>query len=401
MNRAPRKTRILMLLENAGIPEDHRVVREAEALLGIGCDVTIICPTCGRQPWSEVVRGIQVYRFPQSFSPRGFLGYVWEYGYSIAMFFLLASYVWCRQGFDVIHVHTPPDLTATVAIFFQQFGKKFVFDHHDLSPELYLARRDSVTPNLVYRVLRYFERLACRQASRLIATNTTQRNVQIQRCGAKPEHCYVVRNGPNEAFLKEVKPWPELRFPGKIVLGYVGIIGVQDGVDYMIRVVQELKYQHRRDDFLAVIVGHGPALADLKVLARTLRVEQQVLFTGRVAFADVPRYIAAFDICLTPDPSNAYNDSCTTIKTLEYMALGKPTVCFRTAENEITAGEAALYADHNNVSAYANLVVRLMDNPGLRADMGALARRRIDAGLTWERQAVQLVELYRDLLRLC
>jgi glycosyltransferase involved in cell wall biosynthesis len=400
MNRSSKPIRVLMLLENAGIPEDHRVVREAEALMQIGCTVSIICPTVGTQPLRETVNGIEVYRFPHSFSPDGLLGYVWEYGYSITMFFLVSVWIFVRRGFDVIHVHTPPDMTAVVAVFFQLLGKKFVFDHHDLSPELYLARREDGRESVLYRVLRFFERFACTRANRLIATNTTQQNVQIQRCGAKAEHCYVVRNGPNESFLKDVTPRPELVQPGRIMLGYVGIIGIQDGVDYMLRVVQELKYKHRRNDFLAVIVGHGTALADLKVLAKELEVEEEICFTGRVPFADVPSYIAAFDICFTPDPSNPYNDSCTTIKTMEYMALRKPTICFRTKENEITAGEAALYADNNDVFAFAALTIKLMDDPSLRASMGEQARQRIDEHLTWQRQSEELKSLYRDLVQL-
>jgi glycosyltransferase involved in cell wall biosynthesis len=389
-----------MLLENAGIPEDHRVVREAMVLLGIGFRVTIICPNCGGQTWTETIAGVRVYRFPQPLSPKGVLGYVWEYGYSMTMFLLISSYVFVRHGFDGIHVHTPPDITAVVAAFYQCLGKKFVFDHHDLSPELYLARRDNNEPNFLYRVLRFFERFACRRANRLIATNGTQQGVQIERCGAIAEHCYVVRNGPNESFLGNVEPKAELRQPGRLVLGYVGIIGIQDGVDYMVRVVHELKNTHQRQDFLAVIVGHGPALIDLKRLAKELDVEGQITFAGKVPFPSVPEYISAFDICLTPDPSNAYNDSCTTIKTMEYMALGKPTVCFRTKENEVTAGEAALYAPDNDVSAFTKLVIQLMDDPSQRERMGKIARKRIDESLRWERQAAELVKLYRNLYEL-
>lgn len=394
-----RKKHVLMLLENAGIPEDHRVVKEAVALIGLGFDVSIICPTCPNQKWREEVQGIQVYRFPASFSPKGFLGYLWEYSYSLTMFSLISLYLLIRRGFDVVHVHTPPDLTAVVAVFYQMvFRKRFVFDHHDLSPELYMARRgDDDRPNLVYRVLRWFERLACRRADRLIATNGTQQNVQIHRAGAKADRCYIVRNGPNEAFLRDVQPRQELIKPGRIVLGYVGIIGVQDGVDYVLRVVEKLKNQFQRRDFMAVIVGYGPELEEIKRLAIEIGVADEVLFTGKVLFADVPPYIAAFDICLTPDPSNAYNDSCTTIKTMEYMSLRKPTVCFRTTENEVTAGQSALYADNNDVESYAQQVIQLMDDPDLRSQMGAIARQRIEAGLTWQHQRAVLEKLYLSL----
>lgn len=397
MPPAGKPKRILMLLENESVPDDNRVVLEALTLGENGYDVTVICPTGHSQKWFEMVDGIRVYRYPKTFELDGFLGYVWEYGYSIAMMFVISLYLWVRRGFDVVHVHTPPDMTAVIAIFYQLLGKKFVFDHHDLSPELYLARRGSDAPNLVYKALCFFERLACRRADRLIATNASQRNVQITRCGALAEHCVVVRNGPNELFLNPVAPRPELRDPGRLVLGYVGAIGIQDGVDSMVRVVHELKVRHGREDFMAVIVGGGPAVPELKKLIRKLDVEDLFQITGMIPFPQVPAYIASFDICLTPDHSNPYNDSCTTIKTMEYMALRKPTVCFETRENKLTAGEAALYASDNNLQAFTASVIRLMEDPDLRSSMGERGRRRIEDGLTWNHQAVTLLALYDGL----
>ena len=389
--------RVLMLLENGGIPEDHRVFREAESLLAAGSPVTVICPTYGRQRLCETIHGVSIYRFPAPFSPKGTLGYVWEYGYSLTFFFLISFYVLFRRGFDVIHVHTPPDLTAVVAVFYQLLGKKFVFDHHDLSPELYLARRSDDTPDFVYQLLCFFERLACRRADRLIATNQTQQQIQQQRCGANAERCFIVRNGPDKSFTPGVNPRDELRAAGQILLGYVGVIGIQDGVDYMVKVLHELKFNRQRNDFKAIIVGDGSALGDLKDLAEKLQVSEQILFIGRVPFCSVPSYIASFDICLTPDPSNPYNDSCTTIKTMEYMAMGKPTVCFRTAENEVTAGDSALYADGNSVSAFAELIEKLMDDRSLRITLGEIGRQRIEAEFSWDKQVVELFRLYNEL----
>ena len=200
--------------------------------------------------------------------------------------------------------------------------------------------------------------------------------------------------------MKDVQPKPELRQPGRLVLGFVGELGIQDCVDYMVRVVHEIKAKHHRDDFIAVIVGDGHTLASLKTLAEELDVADVIQFTGKIPFQSVPAYIAAFDVCFTPDPSNPYNDSCTTVKTMEYMALRKPIVCFRTRENEVTAGNAALYADDNDIAAFAKLAMRLMDDPSLRESMGKIARARIDNGLTWKHQVVQLVAVYNDLFGL-
>lgn len=389
-----------MLLENESFPDDVRVLLEAESLIGAGFDVTVICPTGDSRKWAELVGDVRVYRYPKPFELPGFAGYVWEYGYSLSMQFVISLFVFLRHGFDAVHVHTPPDMMALIAIFYQLLGKRFVFDHHDLSPELYLARRGNDKPNIVHKALLFFERVACRRADRLIATNATQRSIQTSRCGADADRCYIVRNGPNGLFLNETQPNPELRKPGKLVLGYVGVIGVQDGVDYMIRALHELKTVHARDDFCAVIVGYGPAVAELKKLAAELGVVEFIQFTGMIPFEQVPACIESFDICFTPDPSNAYNDSCTTIKTMEYMALRKPTVCFRTRENELTAGDAALYAENNDIADFAKATIRLMDDPALRKSMGQIARRRIEDGLTWDHQAIQLIALYEDLFDL-
>lgn len=397
MQTTGKSGRILMLLENCSFPEDRRVAMEVESLVQAGFDLTVISKTGRSKKWSESVLGAQVYRYPATWELGGFLGYLWEYAYSLTMLFLLSLYVLVRRGFDAVHVHTPPDMTAMIAIFYRVLGKKFVFDHHDLSPELYLAQRGDENPNLVYKVLLFFERLACRNADRLIATNESQKRIQVDRCGASPERCHVVRNGPHEIFLREVTPRSELRSLGKSILGFVGVIGVQDGVDQMVRVLKELKDVHGRDDFLAVIVGNGSALPMLKQLAAELGVDPLIQFTGPVPFTAVPEYVASFDICFTPDPSNPYNDSCTTVKTMEYMALGKPTVCFRTRENELTAGDAALYADNNDVSLFARLVNQLMDDEQQRREMGAKARQKVEDELAWKHQADRLIKLYDDL----
>ena len=198
MNAPEVRKRVLMLLENNSFPEDNRVFLEAETLAQAGFDVSVICPTGASRKRFEKVGDIRVYRYPGMWEPGGFLGYILEYAYSITMLFLFSAFVGLRHGFDVVHVHTPPDLAGVIAIFYQFLGKRFVFDHHDLSPELYLARRGDDKPNIIYKALRFFERLACRHADRLIATNVTQQNVQIQRCAAIPDHCHIVRNGPEQ-----------------------------------------------------------------------------------------------------------------------------------------------------------------------------------------------------------
>jgi glycosyltransferase involved in cell wall biosynthesis/peptidoglycan/xylan/chitin deacetylase (PgdA/CDA1 family) len=387
--------RILMILENGSFPQDTRVYLEAIALHDAGYHVSVICPTGKSRLKFELVEGVHVYRYPCPPEFNGVLGYLFEYSYSLVMAFIFSCWVLFRSGFDAIHVHCPPDLNSMLAIFFKAFGKKFVVDLHDLSPELFQAQKGGNASRLLVKGLRFFERLASRNADRLIATNQSQNAVQIERCGADPRRCYVVRNGPNELFNPEIQPLDEYRIPAKIIIGYVGLMGVQDGVDYLIRALA--KVREKQTNFLAIVIGRGPALESLKKLTEELGLTEHVLFTGYVPFENVPRYIASFDICATPDPSNSYNDSCTTIKTMEYMAIGRPTVAFRTKENEITAGESGFYAENNSVDEFAELIVKLANDPELRIRMGKLGRERVEKSLGWSHQRKVLIQLYDDL----
>lgn len=390
-----RPFRILMLLENESYPEDCRVLLQAESLVAAGYDVSVICPTDKNfKRKMETLGRVRVFRYPAPIHINGLIGYAVEYGYSILMQFLISLYVCVRYGFDAIHMHTPPDMNAVIPATYKLLGKKFVYDLHDLSPELYQAQRDGQGNRFVHQLLLKFEKFACRTANVLLATNESQQDVQIQRCGADPSNCYVVRNGPNEAFMGSVEPKAGLQKKECLNIGYVGVIGVQDGVDYLIRAVDHLVRFRKRTDLQVIIVGAGPALNDLKSLVNDLNLAAYFQFTGMIPFVEVPKHIAAFDICSTPDPSNSYNDSCTTIKTMEYMAIGKPVVCFQTSENQKTAGEAALYAGENCTIQYAELIEKLMDDAELRDKMGQMGRQRVRDGLTWNHQAAQLIKAY-------
>lgn len=346
----------------------------------------------------EMVEGIQVYRYPCLPELGGLLGYSLEYTYSILMLGLLACFVLFRQGFDTIHMHTPPDMTAVIPAFFRLFGKTFVYDLHDLSPELYMAQRGGKGNRWLHWALLKFERFASRSADMAISTNESQRDLHVNRCDVPFDRFHVVRNGPNEAFLSpSVLPRRELASDSRTTLGYVGVMGIQDGVDYLIQALNLLVNKRGRTDLRLILVGCGSAMTDLQAQVRSLDLEEYTTFTGRVPFADVPSYIASFDICCTPDPSNSYNDSCTTIKTMEYMALAKPIVCFETTENMKTAGHSALYAKNNDIEQYVDLIEKLIDSPELRETMGQSGRKKIVEQLAWNHQATKLLSAYDSL----
>lgn len=395
MSTKPRQKRILMILENESFPEDTRVLLEALALHEAGYAVTVVCPTGRSKLKHEWVRGIRVYRYPKPIEPSGVLGYLFEYGYSMAVAFAIANWCLLRHGFDAIHIHCPPDMNVLVGIPFRWLGKKLVIDLHDLSPELFSAKRDKPSKGFLNKALLFFERLACQSANALIATNETQREVQLTRGGARPDLCYVVRNGPNKQFTPGAEPVAGLKKPDEILVGFVGAIGVQDTVENFVYIIDKIR--KRRSDIRGIIVGGGPAFEHVRNVARELQLDQWMTFTGPVEFSKVPSHIATFDICVTPDSSNPYNDSCTTIKTMEYMALEKPTIAFDTKENRRTAGNSALYAQDNDLDQFAELVEKLADSPQLRLAMGKEGRRLIDEKYSWDKQQLQLQRVYRDL----
>ncbi len=390
-------SRILMLLENNPYPEDGRVRREATALVNAGHQVVVVCPRGAGQPGQEVVNGVMVYRFSAPPEASGFLGYFLEYGYATAAIFLLSLYVLLQQGFDVVHTHNPPDTLVFVAGFYKLFGKKFIYDHHDLSPEMYWALFGDEGNPLIHKILLWLEKLSCRLADHIIATNGSYKTVEMERDGVPEERITIVRNGPDLNRLRAVAVDPALKQPGKTTICYVGDMGHHDGVDYLLRTLKHLLNALNRSDFLCVLVGDGDAWSGLKLLAEELKLTDYVLFTGRVSHPEVARYLSAADICVAPEPSNDYNDRSTMIKMTEYLALGKATVAFDLPEHRVTAQDAALYAYPNDELDFAQKIIELMDDPIRRQRMGKIGRHRIKTELAWLHQEKHLLNVYKML----
>ena len=383
-----------MLLENNPYPNDLRVRREANSLIEAGFQVTVISPGKLKMPRYENVNGVHVYRFIAPPPGNGLLGYAWEYGWSLFSSFYLTFWVFLRRGFDVIHAHNPPDLFVLIAICYRIFGTKFVFDHHDISPEMYYARFRNGGRKIVHDILVFFEKLSCRWADQIISTNESYRSVVIDRSGVSQDKITIVRNGPDLNRVKPLPPDPELRSKAGIILGFVGVMGYQDGVDYFIKALDYLVKVLGRTDIFAVIVGKGDAVDSLKQLTERLGLEDHVWFTGRVSDEDMMRYLSTADICIDPDPFDSFNDRSTMIKMMEYMAIGKPIVAFDLTEHRASAKEAALYANHNDVPDFAEKIAQLIDDPELREKMGAFGRRRMEEKLAWHHQEKCLLEAY-------
>jgi glycosyltransferase involved in cell wall biosynthesis len=314
--------------------------------------------------------------------------------------FLLSLLVFACEGFDVVHAHNPPDTFVFIAALYKLLGKRFVYDHHDLAPEMYYARFRGKGNRLVYRTLVLLEQLSCRVADHVIATNQSYKSVAEQRGRVPEERITIVRNGPDLQLLRPVEPDPELRQRGKIIIGYAGVIGVQDGVDYLLRALRHLAYDLGRTDFYCVVIGSGEAQAGMQALAHRLGLGERVWFTGWLQDLDgsYGRYLSTADICVAPEPSNPYNDRCTMNKIMDYMAVGKPVVAFRLPEHRFSADGAALFVRPNDELEFARALAQLMDDPERRQAMGALGRRRVETELAWCHSVPNLLAAYRAVL---
>jgi len=388
--------RILILVENLPSPFDRRVWQEASALRDAGHRVTIICPTGkGYEKRYEEIDGIAIHRYRLPVEASGALGYAIEYGAALAMTFALTWRVLFTRGFDVIHACNPPDLFFLIGGFFRLLGKKFVFDHHDINPELYEAkfgRRD-----FFYRLLLVMERLTFQTANLSIATNESYRRIAMERGRMDPDRVFVVRSGPSLERLKIVPPDPKLKRGRKHLVGYVGVMGEQEGIHLLLQAVRAVVYCRKRNDIHFGIVGGGTALEDMKRLARELGIDDYVTFTGRVPDAELLAMLNTADVCVNPDVANVMNDKSTMNKIMEYMALGKPIVQFDLTEGRFSAQDASLYAKRNCPQDLAAKLVELIDDPERRATMGAYGRRRVENELEWKYEVPKLLAAYDSL----
>jgi glycosyltransferase involved in cell wall biosynthesis len=405
--------RILMLVENH-FPQDSRVKNEAHLLTSAGYHVSVIALRRKGQPATEIVDGVRVYRLPvlELFKKtpsanrdashmffvklKSFLGYVAEYGYFTTACLVLATYLFLKRGFDVIHAHNPPDTLFLVAIPFKLLGKKFVFDQHDLCPELYRSRYGG-PEGFGTRLLRVFEWCSLKLADITIATNESYKQIQIKRAKKNPRDIFVVRNGPDQMRMTPVAPNTRLKGMNKFILCYIGSLNPQDGVDYLLRSLRHLLYDLKRSDFHCVIMGTGDSLEDLRDLAGKLQLNGCVELPGFVSDEDLQANLAAADICVDPDPSSPLNDVSTWIKVMEYMAYAKPIVAFDLKETRFSAGDAAVYVEPNKEAAFAKCIAELMEQPELRKRMGTYGRRRVENELKWSNVGKNLLTVYETL----
>ena len=385
--------RVLIIVENLPVPFDRRVWQEATTLQQAGHEVSVICPVGkGHESRYEVMDGVHIYRHPLPLEASGALGYILEYSMALFWEFALVWRVFFARGFDVIHACNPPDTIFLIGGFFRLFGKKFLFDHHDINPELYEAkfgRRD-----LFYYLLRLLERCTFGIANVSIATNESYRRIAIERGKMRPENVFVVRSGPDLRRIRVLPPVETLKRGRKYLVGYVGVMGKQEGIDYLLRAAKIIIGEMRRIDVHFGLVGGGTELEQLRRYADELGVGDYVTFTGRVSDQAMLEMLNTADVCVNPDVANEMNDKSTMNKIMEYMALGKPVVQFSLTEGWYSARDASLYANKNDERDLAAKIVELLDDPERRSQMGQIGRSRVESELQWRHQEPKLLAAY-------
>jgi glycosyltransferase involved in cell wall biosynthesis len=387
--------KILIVVENLPVPFDGRVWKEAISLRKAGYEVTVLCPKGkGYERGYEVLEGVHIYRHPMPKEGNTPVGYLWEYGSALCWEFLYAWWIYLRRGFHLIQGCNPPDNIFMVALPFKIFGVKYIFDHHDANPELYLSKYEK--KGFFYKAQVWLEKMTFRFSDVSISTNESYKRLAVARGGLSPDDVFVVRNGPDLETFKRVPPKPELKYCKPYLVGYVGTMSIQEGLDILIDVALHIRNSGRRDVHFTC-VGGGPGLAGLRQMVKVKGLEDTVNFTGRVPDQQLLDVLSTADVCVNPDKPCEMNDISTMIKIMEYMALGKPIVQFDLKEGRFSAQEAALYASNNNddqVPDFAAKILWLLDHPEEREKMGEFGYRRVKTELAWDYSVANLLAAY-------
>ncbi|WFU79139.1 glycosyltransferase family 4 protein [Bradyrhizobium sp. CIAT3101] len=388
--------RILIIVENLPVPFDRRVWNEATTLVRAGYEVSVICPVGhGATARRETIDGVHIYRHP-IVEARSVSFYFVEYAVALFWEFFLAWRVLFERGFDAIHACNPPDLIFLIGGFFKLLlGKKFVFDHHDINPELFEAKFGK--RNILYRVVVALERLTFAVADISIATNQSYREIAIERGKMDSGRVFVVRSGPNLERLKIVPPDPSVKKGRTYCVGYVGVLGAQEGINYLLESVRHIVRDLDRHDIQFCIAGGGPELERLRTLAVELGIADYVTFAGRVTDDELLRILNTADVCVNSDECNPMNDKSTMNKIMEYMALAKPIVQFDLTEGRFTALDASLYAKRNDSIDFAAKILDLLGDPHRREQLGIFGRARVVEQLAWPHEAPKLLGAYEAL----
>jgi glycosyltransferase involved in cell wall biosynthesis len=391
-------SRILIIVQNLPVPFDRRVWLECQALVSAGHQVAVVCPKGDGDPDYAVVDTVQLYKY-RPYAPGGSkIGFIAEYVYSFGATAWQTTKARRSGRFAVLQACNPPDIFWPIALVLRALDRTvFVFDHHDLCPELYESRFPE-GPRLPYKALRALERRTHRAAKHVISTNESYRDIALTRSGKLPTDVTVVRSGPDPERLQRGQARPELRRGRRFLAAYIGVMGPQDGVDIVVRAASVVVHELHRDDIAFTLIGSGDCFDELVTLRDELELAGHVEFTGRAPDELVAEIMSTADVGLSPDPKNPLNDLSTMNKTMEYMAYELPVVAFDLRETRVSADEAAVYVTPNDVREYASAIVGLMDDEPRRARLGKIGRVKVEQELAWSHQQRAYLGVYRALL---
>lgn len=384
---------VLMLLENDTYPQDTRALKEATTLTENGYRVSLVCPKGSGQPFRETMDGVEVYRYPRLFAWGGHLGLALEYAWAMFALALLTFAVWARRGFDIVHLHNPPDALFIIALPYKLAGKRLVYDQHDLVPELLQAKSHGA--GRLVRLATILEGLSCRLADVVLTESEPARRRLLGRHHLSPSKVTVVGNGPELARIRALATTAASGGGNsRATIGYLGYLDPQDGLGSLLASLDSLIRDCGRQDFHCLVIGDGEARPALQREAASLGLGRFVSFTGRLPWEEAMRLVATVDVCVDPAPLNVYHDNNTAVKVLEYMALGRPMVLYDLAGHRAAAAEAALYARPGDERDFARKIAQLMDDKALARQLGTLGRERFQEHLSWEKMAANLVSAY-------
>lgn len=387
--------RVLIIVQNLPVPFDRRVWLEATSLTEAGYSVSVICPKAkGFNTSFETLEGVDIYRYDLPIDAQGALGFVMEFAWCFIRSFMKSVRIAVAgRGFDVIHACNPPETFWLLGWFWRIFGKRFLFDHHDLSPEMYAAKFER-EDGLMYRGLLFLERMTFRTADVVITTNESHKKIAQDRGGMAADDVYVVRSGPDVGRFKVYDPDPSWKNGKPFAIVYLGEMCKQDGVDHLVRAVKILREDLGRDDVHAVFVGGGPEQPLLKEYADEQGVGDICTFTGRVSDEDLCRILSSADVAVDPDPKTDWSDKSTMNKIMEYMFFGLPIVSYDLTEHRVSAQDAAIYAESNSEAALAEEVAKLLDDPDTRKKMSEYGSHRVRESLVWQHSVPPLLTAY-------
>jgi len=388
---------VCIIVENLPVPQDRRVWQEARALTEAGHQVSIICPKGpGFERSRETLEGIEIYRHDIR-EGSGPLGYLIEYIWALVVELFLAFRIYARTGFRILQACNPPDTIFLIGALFKLLGVRFIFDHHDLNPELYevkFRRKD-----FFYQLVCLAERLTFRTADVAIATNSSYRDIALTRGGMSPQRSFVVRSCPELSRFRLQPPRLELKEGNEHLVVYLGVMGPQDGIDLLLVSIEHIVKIKDRHDTLFVLIGDGTERLPLKTAAKSRGLDSFVKFTGRLPDSEVGAYFSTAEVGVAPDPKNAMNDKSTMNKILEYMGYGLPVVQYDLTEGRRSAADAALYARPNDPTDFAEKVLTLLDSEALRRELGQRGRKRIEESFNWETDKQVLLKAYETALK--